>query len=375
MYMANLVRALAAFGNPGIETILFVGPERAEDGQVKSLEGLPRTRIIVDPAFSEDRVRRGVGRTLFTGRNQRLLAAFGREGVDVAFTPALYLGWRSEIPAIAWFPDFQHRHLPHLFSRRAWWKRELGFRAQIKSSVAVMLSSRDSERDCLHFYPEAAGCTHVVPFAVPVTGWPDLSESRRLIAAAGLPYDYAFLPNQLWRHKNHAVAIEAASLLAKRGVDRPIITTGHAGDPRSPNYRAELDALITARGAPRHFRFLGSVDYRLVQALVQCANALVNPSRFEGWSTTVEEAKTVGTPLILSDLNVHREQAPNATFFRPDDAVALADAIAAAPRRTDVEIQAALTSASQAGCHSQAQYAEKLSRLIMASAGRIEPLR
>lgn len=33
----------------------------------------------------------------------------------------------------------------------------------------------------------------------------------------------------------------------------------------------------------------------------------VNPSFYEGWSTTVEEAKSIGVPLLLSDIPVHRE--------------------------------------------------------------------
>jgi glycosyltransferase involved in cell wall biosynthesis len=54
--------------------------------------------------------------------------------------------------------------------------------------------------------------------------------------------------------------------------------------------------------------------------------ALINPSRFEGWSTTVEEAKSFGVPLILSDIDVHREQTGGAArYFGIDDPGMLAD--------------------------------------------------
>ncbi len=36
--------------------------------------------------------------------------------------------------------------------------------------------------------------------------------------------------------------------------------------------------------------------------------AVVQPSHFEGWSTLVEDAKTLGKPLFVSNLPVHREQ-------------------------------------------------------------------
>ena len=51
------------------------------------------------------------------------------------------------------------------------------------------------------------------------------------------------------------------------------------------------------------------------------ASALINPSRSEGWSTTVEEAKSFGVPMILSDIDVHREQTGGtARYFGAEDA-------------------------------------------------------
>jgi glycosyltransferase involved in cell wall biosynthesis len=65
-----------------------------------------------------------------------------------------------------------------------------------------------------------------------------------------------------------------------------------------------------------------------VYALLRSSIALINPSRIEGWSTTVEEAKSFGVPMILSDINVHREQTDGmARYFGTDDAEALANHI------------------------------------------------
>ena len=62
-----------------------------------------------------------------------------------------------------------------------------------------------------------------------------------------------------------------------------------------------------------------------VYALLRASTALINPSRFEGGSTTVEEAKSFGVPTILSDIDVHREQTNDAArYFGVDDAEALA---------------------------------------------------
>jgi glycosyltransferase involved in cell wall biosynthesis len=78
-----------------------------------------------------------------------------------------------------------------------------------------------------------------------------------------------------------------------------------------------------------HFRHLGLVPYEDVLGLNAASDALINPSLFEGWSTTVEEAKALGTGMLLSDIGLHREQSPSATFFPADNAVALAAAMVA----------------------------------------------
>ena len=36
--------------------------------------------------------------------------------------------------------------------------------------------------------------------------------------------------------------------------------------------------------------------------------AVIQPSLFEGWSTIVEESRSIGKNIIISDLDVHKEQ-------------------------------------------------------------------
>jgi glycosyltransferase involved in cell wall biosynthesis len=90
---------------------------------------------------------------------------------------------------------------------------------------------------------------------------------------------------------------------------------------------------VVDRNLSRSFRYLGMIPLPHVYALLRVSIALINPSRFEGWSTTVEEAKSFGVPMILSDLDVHREQtAGMAQYFGTDDPTALADHLSRAVR-------------------------------------------
>ncbi|MEI6916139.1 MAG: glycosyltransferase, partial [Armatimonadota bacterium] len=62
--------------------------------------------------------------------------------------------------------------------------------------------------------------------------------------------------------------------------------------------------------------------------LQRAADFIIQPSLFEGWSTVVEDAKTLGQRLVVSDIAVHREQQPpSSIFFDPCSPEALADAL------------------------------------------------
>jgi glycosyltransferase involved in cell wall biosynthesis len=92
-----------------------------------------------------------------------------------------------------------------------------------------------------------------------------------------------------------------------------------------------VKAAIDSSGLSSNFILLGLIPYGDLAPLATASMALLNPSLFEGWSTTVEEALSWGVPLILSDLDVNREQAGEAAvFFDRHDAQALAGALASA---------------------------------------------
>ena len=82
-----------------------------------------------------------------------------------------------------------------------------------------------------------------------------------------------------------------------------------------------------AAGVESNFRYLGLIPYEDVLGLAATCRALINPSLFEGWSTPIEEAKALGAPLLLSDILIHREQAPHAHFFDPNSPSTLAKAL------------------------------------------------
>ncbi len=325
-YLLNLVRALTEHASGRVLPILFFGTD-IDESDALPFEHIGGALVIRNAVFDQARQRARLRQALLTGCDQAAAAAFSAQGINVVFEPAQFYGWRFPVPAVAWIPDFQHRYLKHLFDSKAYWKREVGFRAQILSGRHVMLSSEDARQDCERFYPHARGRTHVVRFAVPAVDSINAIAARAVADGYGLPTTFFFLPNQFWKHKNHECVIRAIQILKARGKEVVVAVSGKQADPRDPEHFPRLQLLINSSGLEQNFRLLGLIPHAHIPALMRSCSALINPSKFEGWSTTVEEAKTMGTPMILSSLRVHREQSAEALLFNADKPEELAEVL------------------------------------------------
>lgn len=317
-YLLNLLHCLRTYQPTGITPVLFASDDVAEE-EIAPFRAITGVEVILSPHFSAQRRTLRILQALLWGLDSEAVKLFRSSKIDVVFEPAQFYGWRLPMPALAWVPDFQDRHLPHLFSRKAHLQKWLGQWTQTLSGRTFMLSSEDSRADCERFYPPTRGRTRVVRFAVPpprAVSEEDLVTIPRLYH---LPKRFFFLPNQLWAHKNHVCVIRALKILKDEGSDLVVAATGNSKDVRHGQYYESLMQEVATLEVADQFRFLGMVPHDHVLALIQSAAALINPSRCEGWSTTVEEAKSSGTPMILSHLAVHREQAgKNALYFSPD---------------------------------------------------------
>lgn len=324
-YLLNLLTGLSRFESERVHPFIFCGGD-ASDSDVAAFEGIAGVTVIRSPVFNAENRRRALIRALLTGVDRATMNCFDQHRIDVVFESAIFYGWRFPLPAVAWFPDLQHRQMPELFPRAAWWRREIGFRLQIASGRRILLSSETARQDCEQFYPDTTSRTEVLRFPARIAESDLQSDPYELLAAFALPQAFAFLPNQFYKHKNHAVVIDALGILRKKGRSVTVVTTGNPKDPRHPGFYEELEQRMKTLGVTHDFRLLGMVSRPHLLALLRTCSVLINPSLFEGWSSTVEEGKALGIPMVLSDLPVHREQAGNqAKYFETDDAEKLAD--------------------------------------------------
>lgn len=329
VYLKNTLRLIKTRLAREIEAMVFLSPTEHEKFGAE-LEALVDGRIVVDPTLGDSGRGRSLGRALVTGRDVALERLLKAARADVVFEVGQFYGSRFGLPVIAWLPDLQHRFMPEMFTRLNWWRRDLAFRMQVRSGRTLMVSSESARDDMERFYPMSRGRGHVVRFAIELDIGTHMRRGEEMRALYNLPARFFFLPNQFWRHKNHAAIVSALARLKAAGKLShvlPVILSGQNRDNRNPEHFAGLMGAARNAGLESHFRFLGLIPYDHVLSLAACCDALLNPSHFEGWSTPIEEAKAVGAPLILSDIRVHREQAPEARLFDPDSSDAAAEAL------------------------------------------------
>jgi glycosyltransferase involved in cell wall biosynthesis len=249
------------------------------------------------------------------------------EGVDVVYPGFGLLDIKGAV-YMRWIPDFQHFHMPHLFSKEELEARREAIRQVAYSKGIVVISSRTALEDFRTIHPDATVTPRIWPFCSVLTKWE--RTGRNPHEAYGLPEKYLYLPNQFWVHKDHKTAFQAVALLKKEGIDLPLVCTGYEHDHRRPDHLATLKAYLSEANLSEHVRLLGLIPRNDQIEIFRHSAAVLQPSLFEGWSTAVEDAKAVGRPIIASDLPVHYEQLQgleNIRFFRRSSAEHLAEVV------------------------------------------------
>jgi glycosyltransferase involved in cell wall biosynthesis len=324
-YYRNLLNAIWTLPDRSIEPVLLLGSRTSDE----AVSGLPPLEVIRSKWLDQPGARwavRKVWQQALAG--DPFLERFLRSHRIDVLSHSDFLGRRASIPAVCWIGDFQHRQQPQYFSRVERLYRDRDFRLQCRHATRIILSSHDAQRSLAEFEPSAVEKSRVLQFVAQPRVTSATTDLRTLQERYGFDGPYFHVPNQFWAHKNHRLILDALAELAKRGEQVLVISTGATEDYRRPGYFTELMAYADALGVRDRFRTLGVIPYDDLVGLMINSIALINPSRAEGWSTSVEEAKSLGKRIILSDLPVHIEQAPpDGVYVDPDDPIGLADAL------------------------------------------------
>ncbi|MBF7012789.1 glycosyltransferase family 1 protein [Novosphingobium resinovorum] len=327
IYLRNLIGAVMELPERKIEPVLIIAPN-TPDADIAGFGAIELIRTSLVAGRLRYKIARKASEKILR-RNILLENFLKRHRIDV-LSHSGYLGMNSSVPAIAWLPDFQHVRMPEFFQQEEVAARDKGYSATARFAQAILLSSADAQKDLAQFAPEALANSRILRFMAGMVKPDDKRGQNFLVETYGIDRPYFYLPNQFWRHKNHALVIDALGMLAKSGTAPLVVCSGKTEDRRNPEYFEALMHHAHEVGARPYFKVLGLVPYEHLSVLSRHSVAIINPSHFEGWSTTVEEAKSMGKAILLSDIPVHREQAPErAIYVAKDDPMAMAEAMLA----------------------------------------------
>lgn len=229
-------------------------------------------------------------------------------------------------PSATWIPDLQHKILPEMFSKQEIEWRDNRFNEITRFGRTLILSSNTAAKHWRSYYPVSRPMVRVLNFYNSVkeeTFEKDVIEtaSRRM-----LPERYIICCNQFWKHKDHRTLFKALSILKRNGIELPLVCTGETADYRFPKYFEEIKKEIKNLGITDQIYILGRIERSEQLALLRRSMASVQPSQFEGWSTVVEDARSIGKTIFMSNIDVHLEQAPeNGYYFEAGNEESLAE--------------------------------------------------
>ncbi len=246
-------------------------------------------------------------------------------GGDLIFPYFPNGAYRPPCSVLSWIPDLQHVGLPEFFSEEEIKTRDRKYQNAATFSDAVILSSESAREDFTGRFGGGGARIDILRFyTLPDAAWyePDFNAVRERF---GIAEDYFMVCNQFWAHKNHLAVVEALKLLKARGQEPMVVFTGGVSDHRRPGVIDGVLQSLCEAGLWSQVRILGQLS-RLDQIqLLRGARAIAQPSLFEGWSTVLEDCRTLGQDLIASRLRVHLEQdIPGARYFDPHDPAELA---------------------------------------------------
>ena len=242
-------------------------------------------------------------------------------GFDVFHFPFYYPPLMSRCPVTVAIHDVLPLEHPEWFGRR--WANTLRWMipAGAKRAAAVVTGAEVTAEAIAVRCRIARARIRVIPYGVdaglfaPVPAAGVASVKHRL----GLERPYVLQLGALERRRGVDLALAATEMLRERRPELELVLAGER--------RADVSALAAA---PAWLRRLGRVEEAALPALYAGAEAVLAPSRGEGFDLPVLEALACGAVVVASDIPVHVEHfAAAVQMFPSGDARALADAVAA----------------------------------------------
>ena len=329
-YLNSLISALDFYNHKNFQFLIFTSKKNYSHYKRQNFKNI---KIYQSSFFTEKNILniiRKISSRIFNIFDPIIYFFIKKYNIDIIshYIPNFYC------KTVCWMPDFQHMHFPQNFDNKELNRRDKLYNHLINRSTLLILSSNDSIKDLKKFTKKKIKFKKLN--FVPRINFENLKKINPK-KNYSLKKKYFIVPNQFWKHKNHILLINTVKILDRKNIDFQIVLTGEKKSQKNKNVYLEFNNLLKKNNLEKYFCYLGKIAYDELINLIYNSHALINPSFFEGWSTTVEEAKIFQKNVILSNISVHKEQNPkNSFFFNPHSSKQLSKIIFTVSKRKNI---------------------------------------
>lgn len=302
-YYLSVFDALNKVESTGNKYFVFT----SYDTDLSDIEGFENIELVRTKVFTRNSFSNYIYRIFNRVFSENLSLYFLLRKYNIHILSHSYISSITGIKSLPWVPDLQHCILPGNFSEKELYLRSKKIQKYLNSDN-VLFSSRSAIRDVDLFFPKQKAEKRIYRFTPLKSDSYDYPKFNELMCSYKIQKPFVFLPNQFWKHKNHITCFEALKLARDNGKPFTIVCTGAFSDYRDPTYECKIKDYIASNQLSEHVKLLGLVPRSVFNCLLKESEVLINPSTFEGWSTTVEEGKASRKKMVLSNIPVHLEQ-------------------------------------------------------------------
>ena len=323
----NFIKCIRKFSNNKIQPVLIIRKSQ----NLNDLKGFKNINIIKTDIFDKGILQRIFYKIeiLIFGKSKQIDDFFIKNNIYLishsnALAYNFFTGKKSKIKCLSWIADFQYLHYPEFFKLKTRILRNFNIFLCSLHSSKILLSSYDAQKDLKSVSKKAYLKSYVSQFYFKSPKKKELFSLNFLKKKFHTGEKFFYLPNQYWAHKNHIVVLKALKYLKSKNNNLKVISTGNKNDHRNSSYYDDINLFIKKNNLVSNYKYIGMVSYSEVLSLIYHSVALINPSKFEGRHSSLEQARSLGKQSILSNINIHKEQAvPNSYYFNLENFVQL----------------------------------------------------
>lgn len=321
-YLRSLTSAISLIKKKNINIYLFT----SSDQNLKILNNF-QTKIIKSFFFNQNFINRIINKFSFLlfKKNIFIERVLRKNKINI-LSHTNYTNLK-EIKTVSWIGDFQYIHYPTFFGKLIVERNKALHDDLVKNSNKVIVSCDFSKNDFIKRYVNFKNKVNILKFVPTIIEPKKLQKFSEIKKRYNISKNFYFVPNQFWKHKNHECIFKAIKYLNSKKIFPNIVLAGKLDDYRNPDYINNVKEILNSKKI-KNLKYLGELKYIEICSLLYNCKAVINPSFFEGWSTSVEESKIYNKTCILSNIPTHLEQKPkNGIYFDPNSYKELAKII------------------------------------------------